>query len=87
MTNGKAGVDGNVTDKWASLMAEFDALKHSPRSDWAWEFLRRNSDYRSTALKNRQHWLTTDALARKPSIYQSTARNPVAEEWGLCTFR
>ena len=87
MTNDKAPASGNATDQWPPLTAEIDALADSPRSDWAWAFLRRNFDYRAAALQNQQLWLETRHAPQKPLIYRSPARNFVAEEWGLCTFR
>lgn len=87
MTNDKGLGSGNITGTWIPSQEEIDTLAASPRSDWAWTFLRRNIHYRAVALQNGQHWLTEHTADRKPLIYRSTVRHFAAEEWGLCTFR
>ena len=83
----KRGASGSDTKTWMPSKEEIDTLAASPRPDWAWTFLRRNSHYRAVALRNRELWLATDTAVQEPLIYQSIARHFAAEEWGLRTFR
>jgi hypothetical protein len=87
MMNDKLSAKENIAGVGIPSEAELDALARAPRQDWAWTFLRRNSDYRVAALQNRQHWLAANATELEPMIFRSTARQLAAEEWGLCTFR
>lgn len=55
-------------------------------SDWAWEFLRRNPEYRATwraAVPNRLPYVT---LADGTQLLRLRRRYPHAERWGLYAF-
>lgn len=54
------------------------------RTDWAWEFLRRNADFRADA--GRSGPVAADISDDGFTLFQPTPRAPRAEAWGLASF-
>lgn len=69
-----------------SLMA-YDYLRAATMPDWAWEYLRRNFDYQSSARLEHRRGVTRQRLAAGPRLTRLRARHARAEAWGLACFR
>ncbi|HEV2549416.1 MAG TPA: DUF6499 domain-containing protein [Stellaceae bacterium] len=54
---------------------------------WAWEFLRRNSDYRAAWSRHLQHTNTEFAQRSQAREALSAAGTAEAAPWGLVAFR
>ena len=62
-------------------------LASAPKSDWAWEFLRRNNDYKrdeASSLGNMMHLGTIGAGA---PVFKLRTHEEAAQKWALCSFR
>lgn len=70
-------------DKTASDYAYTDGLTDT---DWAWEFLRRNPDYRADYYESRTR--TTKAVSHSSGIriYRARGHHHNAKKWGLAVF-
>jgi hypothetical protein len=55
-------------------------------SDWAWEFLRRNRDYRAAWRSSVPHRLPCITLKDGTRVLRLRRRFPRAEQWGLYAF-
>jgi hypothetical protein len=69
-----------------SLQA-YEYLRTATKSDWAWEYLRRNFDYQASARLGRRRGVTRQRLAAGPFLTRMRARHAGAERWGLPCFR
>lgn len=71
----------------APNLSDYDQVRLMTRSRVAWEYLRRNSDYRSdwriSASKQPRPIRITDGTV----VLRAQRRFPRAEAWGLYTFR
>ena len=54
---------------------------------WAWEFLRRNPDYRQAYRANRPGMMKPITLKSRTRLIRLRKRFPEAENWGLLFFR
>lgn len=54
------------------------------RTDWAWEFLRRNDAFQAEA--GRAEPVATDVSDDGFTLFQPSPRAPRAEAWGLASF-
>lgn len=61
-------------------------LYHWPGPAWAWEFLRRNPDYRRAYRIGSDGFRNCIPLNLGGQIVRMRKRQPVAERWGLCLF-
>jgi hypothetical protein len=66
---------------------DYEYLRGAAMADWAWEYLRRNPDYRSMALLHHRRGVSRQRLVTGPLLTRLRARHLHAEEWGLCSFR
>lgn len=57
-----------------------------PNAAWAWEFLRRNQDYRADYARARETLPTRQTLATGSVFYIENRFEERAEKWGLLTF-
>lgn len=55
------------------------------RTDWAWEFLRRNEQFRAAARPAGPGLVPI--VAGSVTRYPNATHDPRAEAWGLTTFR
>ena len=65
----------------------YEYLRGAAMPDWAWEYLRRNPDYRSKALLHHRRGVARRRLAAGTLLTRLRARHIHAEDWGLCSFR
>lgn len=77
----------DVSSHWPPSPDGYDYLKTAGKPDWAWEYLRRNQDYRSSARSRFSRGCVRVRLSEGPSLTRLRARAPHAEAWGLCCFR
>lgn len=54
------------------------------RTYWAWEFLRRNEEFRTTARRSPRP--APEVIEEGLTLFQQTAPAPRAEAWGLACF-
>jgi hypothetical protein len=69
-----------------SLQA-YDYLRTATKSDWAWEYLRRNFDYQASARLRHRRGVARHSLVAGPILTRLRARHVEAERWGLACFR
>ncbi|WP_367180948.1 DUF6499 domain-containing protein [uncultured Roseobacter sp.] len=67
--------------------SSFEYLKYQPPSRWAWEFLRRNSEYQTDAASRPVLRPETTPSTASVRVYRIGSVLPEAERWGLCCFR
>ena len=72
---------------WPASLQAYEYLRSAAMSDWAWEYLRRNSDYQACARLLHRKGLTRLRLHRGPLLTRMRARHAGAEAWGLACFR
>ena len=65
----------------------YDYLRAATKSDWAWEYLRRNFDYQASARLGHRRGVARHRLAAGPILTRLRARHAGAERWGLACFR
>ncbi len=68
-------------------IGDYDYIRFLTRSRVAWEYLRRNPDYRAdwqTAKPGRPQPIT---MIDESVVLRARRRYVRAEAWGLCTFR
>ncbi|MGE3703327.1 MAG: hypothetical protein AB7G08_32005 [Hyphomicrobiaceae bacterium] len=75
-----------VPESLPSLVA-YEYLRIAIRSDWAWEYLRRNLDYQTSARLGHRRGVTRLRLTAGPLFTRLRARHVRAEGWGLACFR
>lgn len=67
--------------------AVYDKLPdRMPNAAWAWEFLRRNGDYRRAFRMSHTGLPTPVSLTSGATLFRSRRLLPEAEQWGLLTF-
>jgi Family of unknown function (DUF6499) len=71
---------------WLIGSAAPQVYEDAAMSDWAWEYLRRNGDYRWTAEKFAAPILKFEEQRSLP-IFHTSAADEQASVWGLCSFR
>lgn len=76
-----------VGPEWPPTSEDYDYLVKSPKSDWAWEYLRRSRQYQSVARLSLRKGVSRLQLATGITLTRLRARLPHAEAWGLCCFR
>jgi hypothetical protein len=72
---------------WAPDYRLLEALANGPLSDWAWEFLRLNTDFQAAALRAADRWPLLDGQRSDRRVYRAACQDLEAEVWGLCSFR
>jgi hypothetical protein len=77
----------SVGPDWPPNPAAYDYMSLLAKPDWAWEYLRRNSNYQSIARLRRGKGLVHVRLTNGASLTRLRARSTHAEAWGLCCFR
>jgi hypothetical protein len=73
--------------RWPPPLAAYGYTKHLTRSRWAWEFLRRNEDYRRDWRLSAPGRPRPIILTTATRLYRLRRRYRQAEQWRLCTFR
>ena len=76
-----------VTPAWPPSLQAYEYLRTATKSDWAWEYLRRNADYQPEARLHHRRGVVRQRLATGPVLTRMRARHLRAEKWGLCCFR
>lgn len=72
---------------WPVSISNYNYLIDQPKSAWAWEFLRRNADYRSDAIRTAQSSTIRSSARNGLRITRLLGHQSEAEAWGLCSFR
>jgi hypothetical protein len=65
----------------------YEYLRTAAKSDWAWEYLRRNAEYQASARLGHRRGVARQRLAAGPVLTRMRARHAGAETWGLACFR
>ena len=76
-----------IKSRCQNIVQAYDYMSMLAKPDWAWEYLRRNMQYRSTARPRLERGIIKVRLADGPILTRLRARLPHAEAWGLCCFR
>jgi hypothetical protein len=76
-----------VTPVCPPSVQAYDYLRTATKSDWAWEYLRRNDDYQASARPRHRRGVVRHRLAAGPILTRLRARHAEAERWGLACFR
>ena len=76
-----------VTSAWPRPLQAYEYLRTVTRFDWAWEYLRRNSEYQAEARLHHRRGVVRQRLPTGPVLTRMRARHLRAERWGLCCFR
>ena len=71
----------------APRFGDYDYIRFLTRSRLAWEYLRRNPDYRAEWRHARPGRPQPIALTDGSVMLRARRRYLRAEAWGLCTFR
>ncbi|RTL71434.1 MAG: DUF2285 domain-containing protein [Hyphomicrobiales bacterium] len=71
---------------WLSSLQAYEYMSGLARSDWAWEFLRRNPAFWSLARLRHTRGVVHVRLASGAILTRLRARQPNAEAWGLAAF-
>lgn len=71
----------------APSLGDYDYIRFLTRSRLAWEYLRRNPDYRAEWRRARPGRPQRIALTDGSVMLRAQRRYLRAEAWGLCTFR
>jgi Family of unknown function (DUF6499) len=62
-------------------------LVSAPKSDWAWEFLRRNPHYRRAAAESKSQMVKVCTVGCAIPVFRLQEQEEAAREWALCSFR
>jgi hypothetical protein len=62
-------------------------LVSAPKSDWAWEFLRRNAEYRRAAAGAQCEMVRLDTIDVAVPVFRLNRYQEAAQNWALCSFR
>jgi hypothetical protein len=76
-----------VTPVCPPSLQSYEYLRTATKSDWAWEYLRRNCDYQASARLWHRRGVARQRLAAGPVLTRLRARHAGAERWGLGCFR
>jgi hypothetical protein len=76
-----------MTPAWSPSLQAYEYLRTATKSDWAWEYLRRNFDYQANARLGHRRGVIRQRLAAGPVLTRLRARHAGAERWGLACFR
>lgn len=77
----------SVTPKWPPDGANDEYFAVLPRSDWAWEFLRRDPAYGRAASASQAPLLKVVGTATGIPVYKPQKHEEAARDWALCSFR
>jgi Family of unknown function (DUF6499) len=80
-------LENRINSSWPQQLEAYDYLRTASMSDWAWEFLRRNADYRAAARLQYGRGVSRIRLQSGTMLTRMSARHVDAEAWGLCCFR
>jgi hypothetical protein len=70
-----------------TVQQAYEHLRTAAMPDWAWEYLRRNADYRAEAHLHHRRGVVRHRLGSGTILTRMHARHVRAEAWGLCSFR
>jgi hypothetical protein len=73
--------------KWPPDAADDQHLSSLPKSDWAWEFLRRNAGYQRAASGSQIEMVKVATVGSAIPVYKLQKPDKDAQEWALCSFR
>jgi hypothetical protein len=76
-----------VTPAWPPSLQAYEYLRTATKSDWAWEYLRRNPEYQARAQLGHRRGVARQRLAAGQVLTRMRARHVGAETWGLACFR
>jgi hypothetical protein len=62
-------------------------LALAPKSDWAWEFLRRNTDYQRAAAGAHSEMVQLGTAGDVVPVFFLHSQQEAARHWALCSFR
>ena len=71
----------------AKRLSDYDYIRDLRRPELAWEYLRRNSNYRKDRRCAGADHAPGIRLCNGLLLIRARRRNPSAEAWGLYTFR
>jgi hypothetical protein len=77
----------HVGPDWPPPLHAYEYLRPAAMPDWAWEYLRRNRDYQSSARVRYARGAVRVRLSAGAQLTRLRARHVAAEAWGLCCFR
>jgi len=77
----------DVGPDWPPPLNAYEYLRTAAMPDWAWECLRRNLDYQSSARIRHARGVVRVRLSTGALLTRLRARHVGAEGWGLCCFR
>ncbi len=67
-----------------------DAIDHclalAPKSDWAWEFLRRNNDYKRDEAPSLGNMIHLGTIGAGAPVFKLRTHEEAAQKWALCSF-
>ena len=64
-----------------------DCLASAPKSDWAWEFLRRNVQYQRAAEQHQCPMVKVGTVGASIPVFKLARKQEAAHGWALCSFR
>ena len=76
-----------IAPTWPPDPADHHHLSSSPKSDWAWEFLRRDTGYQRAATASRFEMLKVATIGAGVPVFKLFKREEAAQDWALCSFR
>jgi len=76
-----------TTPGWPIPLEDYDYTRLLTRPCWAWEFLRRDGNYRRDWLSSRPGRSDPILLRSNVKVVRLRKRFSRAEAWGLCSFR
>lgn len=77
----------SVGPVWPPNIVQYEYLRTLPKNGWAWEFLRRNSDYQRDYRLSAAQCASYCRHRSGISLCRLRRRCRKAEVWGLCSFR
>jgi len=78
--------DQKLGTVWDRRLCDYAYTRELSAAGWAWEFLRRNTDYQRDVRLNRAGHPTAIQFISGATLFRLRRRFPSAEDWGLSFF-
>lgn len=76
-----------ITPIWPPNPADDHYLSHSPKVDWAWQFLRRNTAYQRAASGRQTGMIKVGTIGSGIPVFRLHKHEEAAQDWALYSFR
>src|SRR5262249_21087727 len=86
LADGDSLMPPNIAGNWSPHDIDHRLLS-APKSDWAWEFLRRNTEYRRAAAGAQCETVRLKTIDVAVPVFRLNRHQEAAQNWALCSFR